>query len=125
MIVRTLIFFNKKNIRSIFLLIHGNKLNKSGKDGIALFKIILCCIVEILMTYSEFVDNYFSSINNLSSFAYLNSHVCSPLAIQCEYLIITVEKRATIMDLLHEMTYLRTFNGRCHEKKSVDDDTIQ
>ena len=68
--------------------------------------------------------------NQLHTNQYYNGNQCSalirsPLAIQCEFLIITVEKRAHIIDLLQKLKHLRTLNVRCLERKSNDDDTIK
>lgn len=61
---------------------------------------------------------------------YYNENDCSALARSslgylCEYLLIDVEKRKNIVDLVNKMKHLRTLNVRCRERKSNDDDTIK
>jgi hypothetical protein len=52
---------------------------------------------------------------------YYNDQECSslirsPLGIQCEFLLIEVEKQTNIIDLVNKMKYLRTLNVRCRDK---------
>jgi len=61
---------------------------------------------------------------------YYNDNQClslirSPLGIQCEFLLINVEKRTNIVDIVNKMKHLRTLNIRCRERKNNDDDTIK
>lgn len=61
---------------------------------------------------------------------YYNENDCSALirsslASQCEFLLIDVEKRKNIVDLVNKMKHLRTLNARCRDRKSNDDDTIK
>lgn len=61
--------------------------------------------------------------NNSGHSQYYNDQQCStlirsPLGIQCEFLVIEVEKRTNIIDLVNKMTHLRTLNVRCHDKRN-------
>ena len=61
---------------------------------------------------------------------YYNGHQCSslirsPLGNQCQFLLIEVENRTNIIDLVNKMNNLRTLNVRCRDRKSNDDELIK
>jgi hypothetical protein len=69
-------------------------------------------------------------INHFGDYQYYNDNQClslirSSLGIQCQFLLIAVEKRTNIIDLVHKMKHLRTLNVRCHDRKSNNDDIIK
>ncbi len=61
---------------------------------------------------------------------YYNDQECSslirsPLGIQCEFLLIEVEKQTNIIDLVNKMNHLRALNVRCRDRKKNDDEIIK
>jgi hypothetical protein len=61
---------------------------------------------------------------------YYNDQQClalirSPLGIQCEHLLIEVEKRTNIIDLVTKMNNLRSLNVRCRDRRKNDDELIK
>jgi hypothetical protein len=67
---------------------------------------------------------------NTGECQYYNDQQClslirSPLGIQCEYLLIEVEQRTNIIDLVTKMTNLRSLNVRCRDKRENDDELIK
>jgi hypothetical protein len=64
-------------------------------------------------------------INHFGDHQYYNENQClslirSSLGIQCEFLLIEVEKRTNIIDLVNKTKHLRTLNVRCRDRKSND-----
>jgi hypothetical protein len=61
---------------------------------------------------------------------YYNDQQCSslirsPLGIQCQFLLIEVEKPTNIIDLVNKMNFLRTLNVRCRDRKKDDNELIK
>ncbi len=61
---------------------------------------------------------------------YYNDQQCSslirsPLGNQCQFLIIEVEKRTNIIDLVSKMNHLRTLNVRCCDRQENNDQLIK
>ncbi|CAF1021567.1 unnamed protein product, partial [Rotaria sordida] len=68
--------------------------------------------------------------NHSGQCQYYNDQQCSslirsPLGNQCEFLIIEVEKRTNIIDLVNKMNHLRALNVRCRDRKKNDDELIK
>ncbi|CAF1002006.1 unnamed protein product [Rotaria sp. Silwood1] len=68
--------------------------------------------------------------NNSGDYQYYNDQQCSalirsPLGNQCEFLVIGVEKRTNIIDLVNKMNHLRALNVRCCDRKKNDDELIK
>lgn len=49
----------------------------------------------------------------------------SPLAMQCQYLTIHVDKRTNVLDLIDKMKHLKTLNVSCREKIQNKEQTIK
>jgi hypothetical protein len=67
---------------------------------------------------------------HLGDLQYYNDQQCSsvirsPLGNQCEFLLIEVEKRTNIIDLVNKMNHLRALNVRCRDRKRNDDELIK
>jgi hypothetical protein len=61
---------------------------------------------------------------------YYNDQQCSslirsPLGNQCEFLLIEVDKRTNIIDLVNKMKHLRTLNVRCRDRQNNGDELIK
>ena len=67
-----------------------------------------------LRGYTQNGDNHYYNDQQCSSL------IRSPLANQCQYLVIEVEKRTNIIDLVNKMNSLRTLNIRCRDRKRND-----
>ena len=68
-------------------------------------------------------------INNSDNRHYYNDQQCStlirsPLGIQCQILLIEVEKRSHIIDLVNKMINLRALNIRCRDRDKMNDDGL-
>lgn len=69
-------------------------------------------------------------IDQFGQSQYYNDQQClslirSPLGSQCQHIVIEVEKRTNIIDLVTKMNNLRTLNVRCRDRKKNDDDLIK
>jgi len=61
---------------------------------------------------------------------YYNEQQCSslihsPLGIQCQFLLIEVDKRTNIVELVNKMQHLQTLNVRCRDRKNNGDEIIK
>ncbi|CAF1116807.1 unnamed protein product [Adineta ricciae] len=68
--------------------------------------------------------------NHFSDYQFYNEQQCSaliqsPLGKQCEHLLIEVDKRANILDLVKKMKQLKTLNVRCRDRKSNSDELMK
>ena len=63
--------------------------------------------------------------NHSNEAQYYNEQQCtslirSSIEMQCQYLLIQVEKRSSIIDLVNKMTHLRALNVRCRDSGKND-----